>query len=595
LLILSMAPAAWAVDFEVDLHGYYRLRMDYFSGLKYTRFTFDPSVNRFSGEVTQSGEPAYMDQRFRLDPTFRINERVSLYTQFDILGDTLFGNNGEDDFTFLSFESPTSSHGKNLFGEPNGEIPQIEATRVYGEARLSVGMLRFGRMPLSWGMGLLFHPGDGLDDNDGTTVDQIYYLTRPTSLWGNYATPFYIGGGYGNHREGDIFVGSDDVKEWFVQIFHTNEDLHEQAQRPFWQRRNEENWIGLYFVNRWQNNESRSWQQQTNEGRSYAIDFYFRRHLGPLFVSSEVFLWLGEADFVLDHPLFPGKKILFDEVDFRQYNGALRAGWQSRTSDLFLEYGYASPVSDTEFPPSLQEILSAQPITNQGDPNEGNFIIAEPIYEKKHLNGGRFDRNYNVDLIVFEELLDLYTQLTPTPTDDTNGGVYNAQYLRLFAQRKFYDKRLTLKGAMIFSWLNANHGFFWGARDRNGDGRIDLPTYQDVITTDCSTEPNSEDCVNVVGPDGTPTQVKKVRFEIAQDENGLPELGDFVPVGNILGFEIDTDLAYHIRDGFTFGIETGLAIPGGFFDNLVAVTDPFDGEGVTFSKKILFTIQARFV
>ena len=53
----------------------------------------------------------------------------------------------------------------------------IVVKRVWGEYLTPVGLLRFGRMPSHWGLGMLANGGDGYDSDYQSTADRIMFVT----------------------------------------------------------------------------------------------------------------------------------------------------------------------------------------------------------------------------------------------------------------------------------------------------------------------------------------------------------------------------------------------------------------------------------
>ena len=67
------------------------------------------------------------------------------------------------------------------------ETDSIALRRAWVEFKVPVGVMRVGRMPSNWGMGLLANDGNGHDDLFGdnqnyTTYDRVLFATRPIAI-----------------------------------------------------------------------------------------------------------------------------------------------------------------------------------------------------------------------------------------------------------------------------------------------------------------------------------------------------------------------------------------------------------------------------
>ncbi|MEQ1571935.1 MAG: hypothetical protein ABMA64_40280, partial [Myxococcota bacterium] len=97
------------------------------------------------------------------------------------LQDVAWGDNASLASTALFAGEPSST------GRDGLELPTVQLGRVWTEFSVPVGIVRVGRMPSEWGMGLLVAPGDGFDQPFGeasypTTNDRILFATRPIAV-----------------------------------------------------------------------------------------------------------------------------------------------------------------------------------------------------------------------------------------------------------------------------------------------------------------------------------------------------------------------------------------------------------------------------
>lgn len=193
-----------------EAHGYLRARWDYFYkfNLGYKENTFSPFptpicsrtlTGNLAPGANQPGlcSPNAMEganMRFRFDPTLNISEHVRVRAQIDMLDNLILGSTPE---SYASGQVAVGNAPLGAFSTSqvaptsgrNGWTDSILVKRAWGEVRLPIGELRFGRMPSQWGMGLLANDGNCLDCDYGSTADRVMFVTR--------IYDHLLGGGYG--------------------------------------------------------------------------------------------------------------------------------------------------------------------------------------------------------------------------------------------------------------------------------------------------------------------------------------------------------------------------------------------------------------
>jgi hypothetical protein len=161
----------------VTFDGYLRVRPDLFykfdmgrgpDAADYTTFPRSPTS---TNDRTQAG----VNMRFRFEPTINVSEEVRVRAQIDALDNLIWGStpdyafsrnaaNGywldRNEFSIFSTSQTTQRSGINSLQD------SIAFKRVWGEVSTPVGILRFGRMPSHWGLGMMWNDGNGID-NDG--------------------------------------------------------------------------------------------------------------------------------------------------------------------------------------------------------------------------------------------------------------------------------------------------------------------------------------------------------------------------------------------------------------------------------------------
>jgi uncharacterized protein (TIGR04551 family) len=205
-----------------DLHGYFRMRADYFHRLSLglaerpggpeepvgqNKF-FQPPVQRpeVREDDTVVGNDASCLQRLgdrgvsvfraqqrcsrrqgfgsgnlrlRLEPTLHITDTVKVHSQLDLLDNVVLGST-PDSYAFNNPNAPIDLYTRSQVPPQEGVnsfTDSIQVKRAWGHIRFGFGLdLQFGRMPWSWGMGLVANHGNGYFRGD--KADIIRHLDR---------------------------------------------------------------------------------------------------------------------------------------------------------------------------------------------------------------------------------------------------------------------------------------------------------------------------------------------------------------------------------------------------------------------------------
>jgi len=223
-------PRWWRRVQLFDLHGYMRMRADYFHRLDMdlrsnAEVEEGDSPLKFFAPPVESPEPGEDDNlrpndancarrlaengvsasraatrcqrrkgvtsanmRLRLEPTLHITDSISVHTQIDVFDNVVLGSTPD------SFATDNPWAPLNLFSrsqipaarDRNSSTDSVVAKRAWGHIRFGWGLdLQFGRMPWSWGMGLVANHGNGyprgeqgdiirsLDSDYGDSVDSV--------------------------------------------------------------------------------------------------------------------------------------------------------------------------------------------------------------------------------------------------------------------------------------------------------------------------------------------------------------------------------------------------------------------------------------
>lgn len=231
----------------LEFDGYFRTRVDYFNRLDLG--TYDPIIGRgtssvapptnyrpFDGEdcIVPEGQefgdnPAFPGQpcraeaedsqslfsgnmRLRVHPTFHISEDIRVISTVDVFDNVVLGSTPESKPGFAN--NPTlplplfASNALPIQAGFNSVWNAVRVKRLWGEVMTPFGLLRIGRQPQNFGLGLLVNDGNDIDDDFGDSADQILFATR---IAGHIIAPAYsfssvgpIGRGGGMGLGGDL-------------------------------------------------------------------------------------------------------------------------------------------------------------------------------------------------------------------------------------------------------------------------------------------------------------------------------------------------------------------------------------------------------
>ena len=439
LLILVALPASAdrtetaGTGVGFDLSGYYRLRYD--------NFFEDGWILDADSDWTE-----YMDHRFRLSPTLTVNDRIIVRAQIDMLRNALLGQNrvlrdpmlaiervlpgededylirdvelAEEDFeTGSVFSEMVSSTDRNL-----DEVPSIELTRVWGDVVLPFGRLRFGRQPVHFGMGIYANDGNGLDDDFGDTYDRIQFTTQ--------VGPVAPSIGYDRLAEGDITSGWTDIHQFFLDVHYAGNPVSAAG----------------YFTYRGQN---------STDSRIFFYGLWLKALYRGFTAEAEALMTQGSSVQVersvvdeLEDAGLPtgdgGGRITIDA-----YIAALRLRYDTLQWAVGLEGGVSSPADSDpagEFDPAAAAAIARASDRLAGDPDDAggqvdfiDAVVRGQAAFGKSISTFAFDPDYNVDLLLWEQLM--------------GGAVRNGIYARLWVQGTPFSWLLA-RVTFIQSWIN---------------------------------------------------------------------------------------------------------------------------------------------
>ncbi|MCB9682155.1 MAG: hypothetical protein H6733_11880 [Alphaproteobacteria bacterium] len=166
-------------DFKFELTGYYRVRGHVFGAGRVADGAEGPVAGALFQSQTTSGQ--YLNQRLRLGLKFAYKDVASLNVHMQALDDVIWGDNADVSSTPLFAGNPSYTQIDGT------ETPSFQVFRAWTQFRIPVGEIRVGRMASHWGLGILANDGDGFrndfgEAHYGATFDRFLFATRPVNI-----------------------------------------------------------------------------------------------------------------------------------------------------------------------------------------------------------------------------------------------------------------------------------------------------------------------------------------------------------------------------------------------------------------------------
>lgn len=431
----------------LELDGYFRMRTDWFKNFNLGHID-DPALGGapFPRALSCSsttlgagcdGALSSANMRLRLEPTINLDERTSIHVQADVLDNLVLGSTPVEQNLVGVF---SGTQAPPVAGA-NSDRDSIVVKRAWAEIAVPLGVLKIGRQPNHWGMGIWHNAGgedpiSGAYDYDadyGDTVDRASFsaLIPGTNLRAMIASDWDVTRLVSNQtdagrgREGHPWDldDKDDADGWVVvlsrmdspQEFRDRIDRGELALN-----------YGVYFEYKTQSFDNdltdfvlggplAGENFVARDLKTYSPDLWGKLGIGPVTVEAEVVAQLGRVSRLDEFGL--------SGADIRKYGGSGRVTYRALEGKLRfgLESGAASGDQWDNTPAGNTNIAYANLLGGTGDTKLTQFL---------------FNRDYKVDMILFRHLI---------------GAVTNAGYVKPFLS---YDltKSIGFKVANITSF-----------------------------------------------------------------------------------------------------------------------------------------------
>jgi hypothetical protein len=267
-----VSPVAGAT--ELTWEGHYRARGQFFDSLSVAS---TDSLSEGAGLPAEAaaldveGAALSFDHRLRLQPNWLLSNHASLHAQIDLLPYLRFGDEPETVIDPVSGDPVPLAFTESVVvptTDDGGTTTQnIQVRRAWAEVHsAAIGTLAFGRMPVSWGSGMVWNDGDDPLAEYGDTADRLQ-LTRLVG-------PVYLMGAFETNAE--QFVGEpDDVSTVSASIAYKTETAG----------------IGTYDTIRY-------WSGGADQRfTAFTGDIWARAEMGPVTAETELAAVLGGGTF----------------------------------------------------------------------------------------------------------------------------------------------------------------------------------------------------------------------------------------------------------------------------------------------------------
>lgn len=218
----------------LELSGYFRTRFTYFRNPHLSTYIPDlgrgtsmipPNISVFNkNEDKDDGKQAKKpsnnfsgNMRLRLNPTIHVSEVVRISSSIDLFDNLILGSTPN----YLSSTYPNPSWPSSLMSlsqnTPSKNINSwqdaMALKRAFGEVNFPIGDLRFGRMPIHFGLGILYNSGDDISNDYGDNIDGVSFTTR---IFDHFISPSYSIAYVGPHGRGGGFFNHGDHPSSFL-------------------------------------------------------------------------------------------------------------------------------------------------------------------------------------------------------------------------------------------------------------------------------------------------------------------------------------------------------------------------------------------
>lgn len=373
------------------------------------------------------------NMRFRYEPVLRIGERVRVLTQIDVFDNLVLGSTAATGAGVAWDLWSGSVEGQ---GVPASDVTSVRdaitVKRAWGELTLLDAILiRAGRMPDDWGLGILRNGGDRDDDDFAQSVDRLDFRVSWEGFHFGFAWDFIAEGFTSESRAQPYgqpygYANADDVRQWLLYVSQEPQRLDEIRQRE----------VDLHVAHRpvfdWGVMSAFRIQDLTGERQQSSALLDDACLLGPdpgmdiaydciQLAKRDVFLWYPdvwarllwspvsghmlrvEAELAIVYGDISSSEFLSrtdTSKDILQFGAVLDMEYAIGPTSFGLSFGVASG-DDTD---GLFGVLDGSEAVDVENPSEQSFQV-----QNRDLTNFKFARAFRVDQLLYREVIGTVT------------------------------------------------------------------------------------------------------------------------------------------------------------------------------------------
>ena len=198
LLAVFLLPCTLSWAASMNFTGGMRLRATGFNNL---------GLGIATAEKTKS----YVSSRFLLQPSLIVDDHFSVRSQWSLLTSPKFS---PDPSFALGL-----GQGDYVWGDVQSSAMVL--SRAWVEWMNDFGVLKAGRMPVSWGYGLVWDAGTGAWDDWQTTLDRLEYKLHLGRVYGGIA--------YSKGRKLNTLANVNDQEFYTLYLQYNNQEMEVEA------------------------------------------------------------------------------------------------------------------------------------------------------------------------------------------------------------------------------------------------------------------------------------------------------------------------------------------------------------------------------
>ncbi len=387
-----------APDTQVEIDGYFRTRSEILHNLDLNHGETPSGQPLFPRPLGNPDSQTFRHADMRLRTDIRAYSPVgaaAVNLRLDFLDNVGFGSTPDGPPQATTTQRPSDA---------------IAIKRAYGEALTPLGLIMAGRMGSHWGLGMLTHSGDGLDDDSGDAADRFAFITPIAGhIWALSYDIAWAGpqlerrDGYRSltHNAGDTAR----AVTFAVMQYRTDQSLERRlrADRSTFD-------YGAYFSFRWQDEDVPAHYLPATDDRDQyrdadVMERGFRAHAVDLWgrfvapwgrLEAEVAMLQAQID---QASVIPGATFN-TPVESRQFGAAFESEFGRRHGRFHagLDAGFASGDPAPGFG------AFPGPFDDPAQPGDLDGPQADPPHDNR-IDNFQFHPDYRIDQILFREII----------------------------------------------------------------------------------------------------------------------------------------------------------------------------------------------